>query len=83
MKNLEVMKIKEELNKVPNREEVLNLLGNITPGVIESLINIGFNLYFNNPTLEDRFMRSAIVGATKAVLESPEYTEVIEFLKEE
>ena len=83
MNNLEVIKIKEELNKVTNREEVLKLLGDITPGVMESLINIGFNLYFNNPTLEDRFMRSAIVGATKAVLESQEYAEVIEFLKEE
>ena len=84
MNNLEVIKIKEELNKLSpsDKKEIFEILGLATPGVVENIINILFNMYIENPSLSERFKKHAVIGAVKSMLSSPEFDEVIKFLKE-
>jgi hypothetical protein len=84
MNNLEVNKLKAELNKLSpsDKNEIFEILGLATPGVIENIINVLFNLYVEEPTLTERFKKHAVIGAVKSMLSSPEFDEIIKFLKE-
>ena len=87
-KEFEILKLKEELNKLSqsDKNDIFNILGLIlglaTPGVIENVINILFNLYVDNPSLTERFKKHAVIGALNGMLNSTEFDEVIKFLKE-
>ena len=83
-KEFEVFKLKEELNKLSpsDRNEIFEILGLATPGVIENIINILFNMYIENPSLTEKFKKHAVIGAVKSILSSQELDEVIKFLKE-
>ena len=83
-KEFEVLKLKEELDKLTpsDRNEIFEILGLATPGVIENVINILFNLYVDNPSLTERFKKHAVIGALKAMLNSQEFDEIIKFLKD-
>ena len=84
-KEFEVLKLKEELVKLTpsDRNEIFEILGLATPGVIENIINVLFNLYVDEPTLTEKFKKHAVIGAVKGMLNSPEFDEIIKFLKEE
>ena len=83
--NLEVNKLKMELDKLSpsDRNEIFEILGLATPGVVENIIEVLFNLYVENPTLTEKFKKHAVKGAVKGMLNSPEFDEIIKFLKEE
>ena len=84
MNNLEVNKLKAELNTLPksSKQEILEIIDLLTPGVIENIINVLFNLYIEDPSLSERFKKHAVIGAVKSMLSSPEFDEVIKFLKD-
>ena len=84
-KEFEILKLKEELNKLSpsDKNEIFEILGLATPGVVENVINILFNLYIENPSLTEKFKKHAVIGAVKSMLSSPEFDEVIKFLREE
>ena len=84
-KEIEVIKLKEELGKLTpsDRNEIFEILGLATPGVVENIIKILFNLYIEDPSLTEKFKKHAVIGAVKAMLSSPEFDEIIKFLKEE
>ena len=84
-KEFEVLKLKEELNKLStsDKNEIFEILGLATQGVVENVINILFNLYIENPSLTEKFKKHAVIGAVKSMLSSPEFDEIIKFLKEE
>lgn len=84
-KEFEILKLKEELNKLSpsDKNEIFEILGLATPGVIENIINVLFNLYVEEPTLTERFKKHAVIGAVKSMLSSQEFDEIIKFLKEE
>ncbi len=84
-KEVEITKLKEELDKLSpsNRNEIFEILGLVTPGVIENVINILFNLYIQDPTLTEKFKKHAVIGAMKGMFNSPEFDEIVKFLKEE
>jgi hypothetical protein len=84
-KEFEILKLKEELNKLSpsDKNEIFEIFGLATPGVIENIINVLFNLYVEEPTLTERFKKHAVIGAVKSMLSSPEFDEIIKFLKEE
>ena len=83
-KEIEVLKLKEELDKLTpsDKNEIFEILGLATPGVIENVINILFNLYVDNPSLTERFKKHAVIGALNGMLNSPEFDEIVKFLKE-
>ena len=83
-KELEILKLKEELNKLSpsDKYDIFKILGLATPVVIENIINVLFNLYIEDPSLTERFKKHAVIGAVKGMLNSPEFDEVIKFLKE-
>ena len=83
--NLEVNKLKMELDKLSpsDRNEIFEILGLATPGVVENIIEVLFNLYVENPTLTEKFKKHAVIGAVKSMLSSPEFDEIVKFLKEE
>ena len=84
-KEIEVIKLKEELDKLPksSKSEILEIIELLTPGAVESIIKVLFNLYIDEPTLTEKFKKHAVIGAVKAMLSSPEFDEIIKFLKEE
>ena len=84
-KEFEVNKLNEELNKIPksHKDEIFAILELATPFVVESIINILFNLYVDNPSLTERFKKHAVIGAVKSMLSSQEFDEIVKFLKEE
>lgn len=83
--NLEVNKLKMELDKLSpsDRNEIFEILGLATPGVVENIIEVLFNLYVENPTLTEKFKKHAVIGAVKSMLSSTEFDEIVKFLKEE
>ena len=87
-KEFEILKLKEELNKLTpsDKKEIFEILGLVlglaTPGVVENIINILFNMYIENPSLSEIFKKHAVIGAVKGMLNSQEFDEVIKFLKE-
>ena len=83
--NLEVNKLKMELDKLrpSDKNEIFEILGLVTPGVLENIIKVLFNLYIDEPTLTEKFKKHAVIGAVKGMLNSPEFDEIIKFLKEE
>ena len=83
--NLEVNKLKMELDKLSpsDRNEIFEILGLATPGVVENIINVLFNLYVDEPTLTERFKKHAVIGAVKGMLNSQEFDEIVKFLKDE
>ena len=83
-KEFEILKLKEELNKLSQSDkyDIFKILGLATPGVVENIINILFNMYIENPSLSEIFKKHAVIGAVKGMLNSPEFDEVIKFLKE-
>ena len=83
-KELEILKLKEELNKLTpsDKYDIFKILGLATPGVIENVINILFNLYVDNPSLTEKFKKHAVIGALNGMLNSTEFNEVVKFLKE-
>lgn len=85
MNNLEVNKLKAELNTLPksSKQEILEIIDLLTPGVVESIIKVLFNLYIEEPTLTERFKKNAVIGALKGMLNSHEFNEIVKFLKEE
>ena len=85
MNNLEVNKLKAELNALPrsSKQEILEIVNLLTPGAVDSIINVLFNLYIEDPSLTERFGKHAVIGAVKGMLNSQEFSEIIKFLKEE
>ena len=85
MNNLEVNKLKAELNALPksSKQEILEIIDLLTPVAVESIIKVLFNLYIEDPSLTERFKKHAVIGAVKGMLNSPEFDEIIKFLKEE
>ena len=83
-KEIEVLKLKEELDKLTplDKNDIFEILGLATTGVVENIINVLFNLYIENPSLTEKFKKHAVIGAVKGMLNSPEFDEVIKFLKE-
>ena len=83
-KEFEILKLKEELNKLSpsDKYDIFKILGLATPGVIENVINILFNLYVDNPSLTEKFKKNAVIGALNGMLNSTEFDEVIKFLKD-
>ena len=83
-KELEILKLKEELNKLSpsDKYDIFKILGLATPGVIENVINILFNLYVDNPSLTEKFKKHAVIGALNGMLNSTEFDEIVKFLKE-
>ena len=84
-KEIEVIKLKEELDKLPksSKSEILEIIELLTPGAVESIIKVLFNLYIEDPTLTEKFKKHAVIGAMNGMLNSPEFDEIIKFLKEE
>lgn len=84
-KEIEVMKLKEELDKLShsNKNEIFEILELATPGVVENIINVLFNLYVEEPSLTEKFKKRAVIGAVKEMMNSNEFDEIIKFLKEE
>ena len=82
---IEVIKLKGELDKLSpsDRNKIFEILGLATPGVVENIIKVLFNLYIDEPTLTEKFKKHAVIGAVKGMLNSPEFDEIIKFLKEE
>ena len=83
--NLEVNKLKAELNALPrsSKEEILEIINLLTPGTVESIIKVLFNLYIEDPSLTERFKKHAVIGAVKSMLSSQEFDEIVKFLKDE
>ena len=81
---MQIEKLKILLDKAESKDKILNILDLIDETVIKDCINIGFEMtYEGTAPLEEVLTKHAITGAVVAVMQSPEFKILKDYLSKE
>ena len=82
--DMEIERLKTILDKKESKAKILTILDLIDETVVKDCIDIGFEMaHDGTATLEESLKKHAITGAIVAVMQSPEFKILKDYLKKE
>lgn len=82
--DMEIERLKELLNRAGSKNKILQILDLIDEDVIRDSIEIGFTMtHEGTAPLEETLKKHAITGAIIAVMSSPEFKILKEYISKE